>query len=95
MRIGINGKEAGVGQAYRNLDTVITPAFYTPGGPDSRCQAWAPLSRSKRDPDQDEFFLTFEEYGSSSHVVLEPAPLQPATPADLPAGSRYRAAHLR
>ena len=32
MRIGINGKEAAVGQAYVNLDTLISSADYTPQG---------------------------------------------------------------
>ncbi|MDH3901205.1 MAG: LamG domain-containing protein, partial [Gammaproteobacteria bacterium] len=31
MRIGINGKEAVVGQAWKHLDTMISSAFYVPG----------------------------------------------------------------
>ncbi len=83
MRIGINGKEASVGQAYRNVDTVITPAFYTPGAGQLLSDLGTIIALEKG-PDQDEFFLTFEILGSSSHIVLEPAPLQPAAPADLP-----------
>jgi mono/diheme cytochrome c family protein len=86
MRIGINGKEASVGQAYRNLDTVITPAFYTPGAGQQLSNLGTVIALEKG-PDQDEFFLTFEVLGNSSHIVLEPAPLQPATPADLPAAA--------
>jgi hypothetical protein len=83
MRIGINGKEASVGQAYVNLDTVITPAFYTPGTGQPLSDLGTIIALEKG-PDQDEFFLTFERLGSSFHIVLEPVPLQPATPADLP-----------
>jgi hypothetical protein len=83
MRIGINGKEAAVGQAYLNLDTVITPAFYKSGTGQPLSDLGTIIALEKG-PDQDEFFLTFEVLGSSSHIVLEPAPLQPAAPADLP-----------
>jgi len=34
--------------------------------------------------DDDEFFLTFEVLGSNTNVVVEPAPLLPAPPPDLP-----------
>jgi hypothetical protein len=83
MRIGINGKEAAVGQAYRNLDTVVTPAFYTPGS-GQRLSDLGTIIALEKGPDQDEFFLTFEVLGNSTHIVLEPAPLQPAAPTDLP-----------
>jgi hypothetical protein len=83
MRIGINGKEAVVGQAYRNLDTVITPAFYTPGS-GQRLSDLGTIIALEKGPDLDEFFLTFEVLGTSTNIVLEPEPLQPANPADLP-----------
>jgi len=83
MRIGINGKEATVGQAYRNLDTVITPAFYT-SGTGQRLSDMGTIIALEKGADLDEFFLTFEVLGNNSHIVLESAPLQPAAPADLP-----------
>ncbi|HYQ70502.1 MAG TPA: LamG domain-containing protein, partial [Gammaproteobacteria bacterium] len=83
MRIGINGKEAVVGQAYRNLDTVITPAFYTPGA-GQRLSDLGTVIALEKGAYQDEFFLTFEILGGSTNIVLEPVPLQPAAPADLP-----------
>lgn len=82
MRIGVNGKEAAVGQAYVNLDTVISSTFYRPAGQTlSNIGTVIPLDKG---PQQDEFFLTFEVLGSHTHVVLEPQPLQPGTPPDLP-----------
>lgn len=83
MRIGINGKEAAVGQAYRNLDTIITPAFYAPGN-GQRLSDLGTIIGLEKGPDLDEFFLTFEVLGNSTNIVLEAGPLQPATPADLP-----------
>ncbi len=86
MRIGINGKEAAVGQAYRNLDTSISAALYTPG----TGQVLSPLGTVialEKGPDYDEFFLTFETLGNDTHVVTEAAPLAPAAPPDLPPAS--------
>jgi hypothetical protein len=81
MRIGVNGKEAAVGQAYANLDTVISSTFYTPSGQTlSNIGTVIPLDKG---PGDDEFFLTFEVLGSNTHVVLEPQPLQTGTPPDL------------
>lgn len=69
MRIGINGKEASVGQAYRNLDFTLNSSNYIASG--------TPLSdlgtviAIEKGADSDEFFLSFEQLGSQSHVVVE------------------------
>ena len=83
MRIGINGKEAVVGQAYSNLDTEIDSAFYDPvlG---QRLSDLGTVIALEKGPDNDEFFLSFEVLGSNINVVVEPAPLLPAPPPDLP-----------
>jgi Concanavalin A-like lectin/glucanases superfamily len=82
MRIGVNGKEAAVGQAYVNLDTEISSLFYTSEGQTlSNIGTVIPLDKG---PQDDEFFLTFEVLGSNTHVVIEPQPLQAGTPPDLP-----------
>lgn len=82
MRIGINGQEAAVGQAYRNLNVTVTDAQYTPGG-----QPLSPLGTIialEKGPASDEFFLSFEVIGNNTNVVTEPAPLTPAAPPPLP-----------
>jgi Concanavalin A-like lectin/glucanases superfamily len=82
MRIGVNGKEAAVGQAYANLDTMISSTFYTAAGqPLSNIGTVIPLDKG---PQDDEFFLTFEVLGNNTHVVTEPQPLQTGAPPDLP-----------
>jgi hypothetical protein len=84
LRIGINGKEAAVGQAYRNLNATISNALYAPG----TGQLLSPLGTVialEKGPAADEFFLSFEVFGSDTNVVTEPAPLAPAPPPDLPA----------
>jgi hypothetical protein len=81
MRIGINGAEARVGQAYVPLDVVVNASGYVPG-------AGFPLSGVgtiiglDKGPALDQFFLTFEQLGSQSNVRTEPVPLAPPPPPD-------------
>jgi mono/diheme cytochrome c family protein len=83
MRLGINGKEAVVGQAWKHLDTMISSAFYVPGS-GQRLSDLGTIIALEKGPQADEFFLTFEVLGNNINVVVEPAPLTPAAPADLP-----------
>jgi len=81
MRIGINGAEPDVGQAYRTLDTSITDSQYGPfGQPLSTIGTVIALQKG---PQNDEFFLTFDRLGTHSNVRLDPVPLAPAPPADV------------
>jgi len=85
MRIGINGREAAVGQAYRNLDVTINDSEYAIDGR----QYLSPLGTViaiEKGPAQDEFFLTFERLGDSTNVVVEAAPAIPAPPPDIARG---------
>jgi hypothetical protein len=86
MRIGINGKEASVGQAYRNMDVTVTNSQLLPSDQyNARAQTLSILGTIialEKGPIVDQFFLTFEQLGSESNVVIEPQPLQPAAPAD-------------
>ncbi|MFQ5643008.1 MAG: LamG domain-containing protein, partial [Thiogranum sp.] len=85
MSIGINGREASVGQAYRNLDLNITNTAYDPvnGQPLSSIGTVIPLENG---PDTDEFFLTFEVLGSASNLSPPEAPVPvPNVPVPAPA----------
>lgn len=83
MRIGINGAEAGVGQAYVPLDVTVAAGGYDP-------QAGFPLSNVgtvialDKGPALDQFFLTFEQIGNHANARTEPAPLVPPPPPDGP-----------
>jgi hypothetical protein len=80
MRIGINGKEASMGQGYTNLVTTINATDYTPNGQSlSHLATTLPLEKGS---ESDQFFLTFERLGSNVNVYTEPAFPLPATPAD-------------
>jgi hypothetical protein len=87
MRIGVNGAEAAVGQAYAPLDTTVTDANYT-AGVGQRLSAVGTIIALQKGPDSDLFFLSFDQIGSSMHVRTPPAAPQPATPADKPESSQ-------
>lgn len=77
MRIGINGREVVVGQSFANLDLTLNASDYVAG-------SGQPLSRLgtvlalEEGPENDQFFLTFEQLGSNTDVRVEgPVPTQP------------------
>lgn len=82
LRIGVNGTEAHVGQVFANLNTRISAAQMVDGR-----QSLSPLGtivELKQGPDQDQFFLTFDQIGSHSYSRTEVVVPPPATPADIP-----------
>jgi hypothetical protein len=82
MRVGLNGAEAHVGQAYSYLDTQITSTAYSAATGQSLTSLGTVLPLEKG-PDEDEFFLTFDVLGTNSYARLPP-PVPPApTPQDL------------
>jgi hypothetical protein len=87
MRIGVNGAEAAVGQAYAPLDTTVTDANYT-AGVGQKLSAVGTVIALQKGPDSDLFFLSFDQIGSSMHVRTDPAAPQPATPQDKPESSQ-------
>ncbi len=81
MRIGINGREAAVGQAWTHLDTVLDASNYNPTTGQVLSTRGTIIALEKG-PALDEFFLTFEQLGTQTHVFTENSP---STPPDLPA----------
>jgi hypothetical protein len=84
ISIGINGTEADVGQAFRNLDVTVSAADgYDPatGQLLSDLGTIVPLQNGPNGTPPDEFFLTFEILGNGSNIVID----NPNTvPPDLP-----------
>jgi len=70
MRIGLNGSEPAVGQAYRLLDMPIEDGTYSAatGAPISSIGTIIGLERG---PESDEFFLCFDQLGSRQNVCSE------------------------
>jgi len=87
LRIGINGIEAHVGQAFANVDTLISSTLYDSetGQEISSLGTIVPLQKG---PTADEFFLTFDRLGANT--FSRPAPVTPPapTPVDLPEASK-------
>ncbi|MCU7936597.1 MAG: LamG domain-containing protein [Candidatus Thiodiazotropha sp. (ex Dulcina madagascariensis)] len=80
MRIGINGKEAAIGQAYDHLATTISDSEYTLNG--QLLSSIGTTIATEKGVESDQFFLTFERLGAHTHVYTEPAVLPPGSPAD-------------
>ncbi len=81
LRIGLNGTEAAVGQAYRTVDTTITDSQYGPLG--QPLATVGTIIGLEKGPESDEFFLTFDVLGTHRNVRLDPVPLAPAPPPDV------------
>ncbi|MEM8983473.1 MAG: LamG domain-containing protein [Pseudomonadota bacterium] len=79
MRIGINGSEATVGQAWANLDTALTDTAYNPASGQPLSTVGTVIGLQKG-PDSDEFFLTFDQLGNNSFVrTIDPPVVVAAT----------------
>ncbi len=68
LRIGVNGTEAKVGQAYAPLDRTVTAAGYEPATGFSLAGIGTVVALDKG-PSADEFFLTFEQIGDAQPPV--------------------------
>jgi hypothetical protein len=87
MRIGVNGQQANVGQAYIPLDVMVGASGYTAAGgfPLTRVGTTIPLQNG---PANDVFFLTFAKLGTLTNVQTDPVPAIPtpvfsAPPSDI------------
>jgi len=81
LRIGINGQEARVGQAYIPLDTTIGGASYVPGSGQLLSSTGTVITLEKG-PADDLFFLTFEQLGNATRAYPEEPMPDPPVLAD-------------
>lgn len=75
LRIGLNGTVPQVGQAYIPLNTTVSSANFTAQG--AVLSTIGTVIGLQSGPLTDQFFLTFDQLGSHSHVVVEPTPTPP------------------
>jgi len=76
MRIGINAREALVGQAFANINVAVNAADWPkPDGQELSSQGT--IIALDKGPDSDEFFLTFEVLGANTNTFSEVAPVAP------------------
>ncbi|MBX2809011.1 MAG: LamG domain-containing protein [Cellvibrionaceae bacterium] len=74
MRIGVNGQQAAVGQAYANLNTTITQAAVTAGEGRQLLADVGTIIAVDQGATIDEFFLSFERLGAQTNVYVEATP---------------------
>lgn len=82
IRIGVNGTEAVAGQVFANLDTQLSSAAAVGGR-----QQLSPLGtvvEAKSGPEDDVFFLTFDQIGDKNYTRVTAVVPPPAEPADIP-----------
>lgn len=82
MRIGINGREATVGQVFQNLNIQLTDSDYIPGE-GQVLSTMGTIVAIEKGAELDEFFLTFEVLGDQTNVIIEADPAAPAEATDL------------
>ncbi len=82
MRIGLNGREVAVGQAYANVDVTLGGGNYTAGTGQVISNLGTVIQLDKG-AESDEFFLTFDELGSNTYARTPAATPAPASPANL------------
>ncbi|HEY6482474.1 MAG TPA: LamG domain-containing protein [Steroidobacteraceae bacterium] len=82
MRIGMNGSVPTVGQSYATLNATVGSPNYTAAKGQLLSNVGAVIGLSAG-PASDMLFLTFDQFGSHSHVYVEPTyTLQPQTPSN-------------
>ena len=77
IRIGINGTEATVGQSYIPLNTTVTTANYSNTSGQLLSSVGAVIAL-QNGPATDQFFLSFAQIGSQTHVYTNPTFAIPA-----------------
>src|SRR5260370_23618095 len=78
MRIGINGTVPQVGQAFIPMNATVTAAGYTAQG--EVLSNIGTVIGLQSGPLTDQFFLTFDQLGSHTNVIVEPTPTAPPPP---------------
>lgn len=81
IRVGVNGREAALGQSFANIDFTVNASNYSADGvPLSSLGA---IIAQEKGADEDVFFLTFDRIGTATYNRVEEDPPAPPTPADL------------
>ncbi|MEM7452667.1 MAG: LamG domain-containing protein, partial [Pseudomonadota bacterium] len=82
IRVGVNGTEPPVGQAFRTVSTSLDSTLLEELG--QPLSPYGAVFQQEQGPEGDEFFLTFDILGDNVNVRTDPVPLASGEPADLP-----------
>jgi len=77
MKLGINGQEAPVGQAFAHVDVTLNDSAYSAGGNKQVLSTLGTIIPLDKGANVDEFFLSFNQIGTSTNAVVT-APISPA-----------------
>lgn len=81
IRIGINGSEVGISQAFAKVDTTLSRDAMVEGRQSlSRLGA---VIQVQQGSESDQFFLTFDELGEHEYVRVEAEPPEPVDASDI------------
>ena len=83
IRIGINGAEAQAGQSFATVSATLAAPAYTAAAGQNLSKVGAVVG-SLLGPANDMFFLSFDQFGTFTHVHTDPAAVTPV-PVDNPA----------
>ncbi|HEB93693.1 MAG TPA: LamG domain-containing protein, partial [Gammaproteobacteria bacterium] len=84
IRLGINGSEAAIGQAWSNLDSTLNAARYSQTG--QQLSSMGTIVPLEKGADNDEFFLTFDIIGTHTNAMSRGGNYSPtAIPLPAPA----------
>jgi len=76
IRLGMNGSETEIGQAWVNVDSTLTAASYTDFG--QQLSSMGTIFPLEKGADSDEFFLTFDIIGSNTNAMSRGGSYSPA-----------------
>ena len=82
LRVGVNGNESAVGQAYTNIDTSLSAANGYNSDTGQLLSSVGTIISTDRGVSNDEFFISFEVLGSNTKTYTEAIPTASA-PVDL------------
>lgn len=82
IRVGVNGVEAPVGQAFRTVNESLSSDLLAELG--QPLSPYGAVFQQEQGPDTDEFFLTFDVLGDNVNVRTDPVPLASGDAADIP-----------
>jgi len=77
MKLGINGQEAPVGQAFAHVDVTLNDSDYAAGGNKQVLSTLGTIIPLDKGADSDEFFLSFDQIGTNTNSVVT-TPISPA-----------------
>lgn len=92
LRIGINGREAPVGQSFANLDRIIERSDFNATG--VSLSSLGAVIEAEQGVEQDQFFLSFDRLGQTSHTRATEPRVYASEAEDMPTQAKIGIRHF-